>query len=205
MRKYLAGSFFGLAFAQLCHAQPTSFSTIRINWAAADVEAVPTMSTYAIALLAVLVALVALRMTRHKGAVLRMLAPLLALGVGAVATTASLYPNQSVAGLVMTPPSVETDGNCSGSSTYTAVADSGPPPCFVNTCGQPVEVTYTFIEGADGFGTPLTPGTCTFLYYCGDNGEGGPYALDGSSVPSDGGSYGTAYCEEIFDGGDNPS
>ncbi len=200
MKKYLAGLVLGLPIAQLCQAQATSFSTIRINWAAADVAAVPTMSTYAIALLAVLLALVAFRMTRHRGAVLRTLAPLVALGIGAVATTASLYPNQSLAGLVMAPPAVETNGNCSGSSTYTADLPT-PPPCFVNTCGQPVEVTYTFIEGANGLGTPLTPGTCTFSYYCDENGEGGPNALDGSTVPSDGMTYGTAYCEELFDGG----
>jgi hypothetical protein len=92
-----------------------------------------------------------------------------------------------------------------------------PPPCFVNTCGSTVTVTYDFVSGTDGGGTPLTAENCTFAYFCsggvGNNGgmnggingggNGGAPALQGAQIPSDGQSYGTAYCSEIFDGGIN--
>ncbi len=193
MKKLIAGLVAGLGMAQFAHAQNPAFSTIRINWAASEPAAVPTLSFYALALLTVLVTLVVYRLTRNQGSLLRMLAPLAALGIGALATVATVLPNSVVAGAPSGPP-VLSGGNCSGSSTYTATP-SLAPPCFVNTCGQPVQVTYTFIDAMDELGNPITAGNCTFNYFCDAEGE---RATDGSLVPSNGESYGTAYCQEMF-------
>ncbi|HKK23931.1 MAG TPA: hypothetical protein VJ947_09615, partial [Pseudohaliea sp.] len=91
-----------------------------------------------------------------------------------------------------------------------------PPPCFINTCGAPVTVTYELDSAYGPEGQLLTPEECTFGYYCeseevngidafGPNAEAPPgIALDGSEVPSDGQSYATAYCLEMFGEGGPP-
>ncbi|TGD75100.1 midcut-by-XrtH protein [Mangrovimicrobium sediminis] len=193
MKKLITGLVAGLGFAQVAYAQNPAFSTIRISWSAGETAAVPTMSVYALALLTALVTLVVYRLTRNQGSLLRMLAPVAALGIGALATVATMLPNSVVAGAPSQPP-VLSGGNCSGTATYTATPGLAPP-CFVNTCGQPVQVTYTFIDAMDEFGTPITEGNCTFNYFCPGESD---RATDGASVPSDGASYGTAYCQEMF-------
>ena len=175
-------------------AQPNpGFSTFRISWSADGATAVPTMSTYGILLLAVLLAIVVFRVSRNRGYLVRAIAPLATFGVAAAF---AVMTQPSIAGFVMTPP-IDVS-SCSGSETYTADGPN-PPPCFVNTCGSPVTVSYTFIDGEEPDTTPITDGTCTRNYYCGDD-EGASAATQGAVIPSDGLSYATAYCEEIFGG-----
>ena len=168
---------------------------------AAD-TAVPTMSTYAIVLLAVLLALVVFRVSRNKGLILRALAPLVTFGLAA---SLVFVTDSTTAGLVLVlPPPVDAD-SCNGTQTYTAEAPANPPPCFINTCGAPVEVTYTFVSGEKPGGTPITADSCTLVYFCAEEGaeegdEVSAVAADGAFIPSDGLPKATAYCDEIFDG-----
>ena len=184
---------------------PVGFSTFQIDWAVSNPAAppvpippavVPTMGTYAIIVLAVLLAVVVFRVSRNRGSFIRAVAPLATFGIAA---SFALVSESPVAGIVIVPP---IDGSsCNGSETYTADAPS-PPPCFVNSCGSPVTVTYTLIEGETPDTTPITEETCTLAYFCseGEGEGGGNPATDNSVIPSDGLAYGTAYCEEIFDG-----
>lgn len=193
MKKIITALIVGMGSISSAFAGPPSgFSTLQINWTGAGgANAIPTMSTYGTLLLAVLLALVVFRISRKQGLLVRALAPVAAFGA-AVAFT--VMTEQPVAGIVGPPP---IDGSsCSGTATYTADAPT-PPPCFVNTCGAPVEVSYTFIDGqtSDVIPVPITEGTCTLDYFCeGDDNV----AADGGIVPSDGLSYATAYCVEQF-------
>ncbi|RLQ21873.1 hypothetical protein DWB85_09800 [Seongchinamella sediminis] len=197
MKKLLAVATTGLGFTSNAFAGVVGFSTIQINWsagAAASAQPVPTLGTYGAIMLAILLALAAYRLSRKGGALVRAAAPLATLGLAAGLLFSTDNP---IAGIAMVPA---IEGNSSeGSQSYTA-NEFDPPPCFINNSGQPVTVTYTFVDGAGPGGEPITAETCTFDYYCQDGeGEGEPnVALDGASVPSDGQPYATAYCSEIF-------
>jgi len=175
---------------------PVGFSTFQISWSggAAAATAVPTMSTYATLLLAVLLALVVFRSLRSRGLLVRAMAPLATFGLAASFIVMTEHP---IAGVTI--PDIGAS-SCSGSETYTATFPFETPPCFVNTCGSPVTVSYTFIEGVTAFGAPITEESCTLVYYCEDEGpiETNP-ATEGAVIPSDGFPYGTAACEEILD------
>jgi len=170
-------------------------STLTLSWSGSAV-AVPTLGTAGTIALAALVALVAFRVLRQQGPMVRMLAP--AAGMGLV-LGGGFWAQDLTAGLASPPINV---ANCNGSQTYTADGPT-PPPCFVNECGGPVTVQYTFVEGEDGFGTPLTAESCTFDYYCDDASEGNT-ATPGATIPSDGQPYATAYCGEIFNNENGP-
>jgi hypothetical protein len=212
------GAVVALLGAPQLLAQPGGSSTITMTWGSG--AAVPTLGTWGLLALAVLLAVVAFRLLRKEPALLRGLALIAASGALVVA---SLGGRELVAGAISTP--IEASA-CQGSETYTANG-AVPPPCFVNNCGAPVTVSYEFVSGQDGAGTPLTSETCTFSYFCeaanggamnggnggdmllvngGINGGNAGAALDGMQVPADGMPYGTAYCQEQFDnqnGGDN--
>ena len=173
---------------------PLGASTLQISWSgnAPVPTAVPTMSTYAIVWLAVLLALVVFRVLRNKGLVVRALAPLVTFGLGAslVFVTDSTTADPTL----IVPPPVDAV-SCNGTQTYTADSEVAPP-CFINTCGAPVEVTYTFVSGVQPDQTSITAESCTFDYFCSvEEGVEEP-AIDGASIPSDGLSRATAYCQE---------
>lgn len=196
MKKIIVGCWATLGFVPTAFAgSPIGFSTLRLNWSPTAsgggtvAEAIPTLGTWGSLLLAILLALVVYRMTRKRDALVRAVAPLLTFGLAAATAFVAESP---VAGLSIPPPIGAS--SCSGSSTYTANSPT-PPPCFVNTCGAPVTVSYTFVSGQGPTGDPLTAETCTFDYYC--DGASGT-AAQGASIPSDGASLATAYCVEIF-------
>ncbi len=193
---FIASAIAGVSPAFAGGALPIGSSTFQITWAAQVPEAVPTMGTYAILMLAALLAVVVYRLTRNQGWLVKAIAPLLAFGVTA---SAIIGTQSSIAGLAV-PPVDASD--CSGSQTYTAETNS-PPPCFSNTCGKPVEVSYTLIEAFDPNDNPISESECTRVYYCNENGgSSAPPALEGEAIPSDGTLLGTAYCDEIFPIGD---
>ena len=191
MQKIVAGLLLGLGFVSSVSAGAPGFSTIRVNWSGPGATGIPTMSTYATLLLAVLLALVVFRVFRKRSLLVRAIAPLAAVGVAA---SFAVMTEQLIAGISMVP-AIE-GSSCTGSETYTATGDM-PPPCFVNTCGSPVTVSYTFIEGQGPDSNPITAEACTFEYYC-DEAEL-EVATQGAIVPSDGEFYATAYCVEQFD------
>ncbi len=198
MTRRIVGAFLGLGFTSGAIAQPLGgSSTFQLNWSATAATPVPTMSTYAIALLAILLTVAAYRLTRNQGTVIRAVAPLVTFGVAATILFKTASPIAGV--LTMIPPIDATESN--GSQTYTAIAPTDPPPCYINNCGMPVTVTYNFISAETGDGTPITDETCTRLYFCDEAGEG-PFVADGQVVESDGQPFATAYCQEIFDGGE---
>ncbi len=170
------------------------FSTMQINWAPAKPEVVPTMGTYAMLALALLLSVVVYRALRERAAWIKAIAPVVTFGL---AGSLVLVAGKIDAGASSAPVDA---GSCSGSSTYTA--GEFPPPCFINSCGQPVVVTYDVLGGESYEGIPLTAENCTFNYYCSEGGFEGPNATQGSTVPSDGNSYGTAFCDEIFGAGE---
>ena len=133
------------------------------------------------------------RILRQRPAVLRAVLPLA--GAGLVAA-GSFWARDITAGIQSVPPDV-TAGSCSGSATYTGIAPTQPPPCFVNSCGQPVTVSYTLVSGTSGDGDPLTEENCTLDYFC-EAADEGQVAADGGEVPSDGQPYAMAYCVEQF-------
>lgn len=199
MKKIITALIVGMGSVSSAFAGPPSgFSTLQLNWTGAGgANAIPTMSTYGILLLAVLLALVVFRVSRKRSFVVRALAPLAAFGVAASFT---VMTEQPVAG-VMGPPPID-GSSCSGTATYTVNAFT-PPPCFVNTCGAPVEVSYVFVNGqtSDVIPVPITEETCTLTYSCA--GASGDAAQD-AIIDSDGLSYAAAYCEEQFSGGGEP-
>jgi hypothetical protein len=151
------GAVVALLGAPQLLAQPGGSSTITMTWGSG--AAVPTLGTWGLLALAVLLAVVAFRLLRKEPALLRGLALIAASGALVVA---SLGGRELVAGAISTP--IEASA-CQGSETYTANG-AVPPPCFVNNCGAPVTVSYEFVSGQDGAGTPLTSETCTFSYFC---------------------------------------
>jgi len=175
-------------------------STLTLNWTS-GVTAVPTLGVYGTIALALLVMVVMVRVLRNRPAVVRTVAPVAGLGL---VLGAGLWVQDIAAGIAFVP---DIGANsCNGSQTYTADGPT-PPPCFVNTCGAPVTVSYSFVSGTDSMGAPLTAEQCNFSYFCeGASGgmdlDEGDRALDGSLIPSDGRPYATAYCREIF-GADN--
>lgn len=196
----IVGLVAGLGVISSAHAgPPLGFSSFQISWSgnAPVPTAVPTMSTYAIVLLAVLLALVVFRVSRNKGLILRALAPLVTFGLAA---SLVFVTDSTTAGLVFVLPPPVDAGSCNGTQTYTAEAPLNPPPCFINTCGAPVEVTYTFVSGQGPGGTPITADSCTLEYFCaiGEDLSASDDATDGASIPSDGLPKATAYCLEIF-------
>lgn len=170
---------------------PAGSSTLTINWTS-GATAVPTLGLYGTIALALLVMVAMLRILRDKPAMLRAIAPLAGLGI---TLGAGVWVQDLTAGGIVAVPDVGAT-SCNGSQTYTADAPT-PPPCFVNTCGAPVTVSYTFVSATDPTGSPLTAEGCTFEYYCEDAVDG-DRALNGAQIPSDGRSYATAYCREIF-------
>lgn len=193
MKKLVTGLTLSLGCAAraLAGSQIGGFSTFQISWSSGVVaSAVPSLGTYGMLLLAALLALVVFRFSRSRGALVRAVAPLVTFGLAA---SFAFMTERPVAGGGVGPVDATS---CNGSSTYTANL-TNPPPCFVNTCGAPVTVSYTFIDGEQADTTPITDATCTRDYFC--SGEGSS-AIDGAIIPSDGLSYATAYCQEIFDG-----
>lgn len=190
---------FGSVSSAFAGGPSVGFSTIQITWSGAGATAIPTMSAYGMVLLALLLAVVVFRISRKQGLLVRSIAPLAAFGIAA---SFALMSERPVAG-GMGPPAIE-GSSCSGSATYTANGPT-PPPCFRNTCGSPVTVSYTFISGQTPTGTPITADSCTYNYYCDAVGDGMPSAentaTDGAVIPSDGLPRATAYCQEIFEGG----
>jgi hypothetical protein len=177
-------------------------STLTLNWTS-GATAVPTLGVYGTIALALLVMVVLLRVLRNRPAVVRTVAP--AAGLGLV-LGAGLWVEDITAGIAFVPDI--SANSCNGSQTYTAQVEGTPPPCFVNTCGAPVTVSYTFVSGTDFTGVPLTAEQCNFAYFCdGASGEmdvspeEGNRALNGSLIPSDGMPYATAYCLEIIGDG----
>ena len=197
MQRIVAGLLLGLGFVSSAFAgAPVGFSTIRVNWSGLGAATVvPTMSTYATLLLAVLLALLVFRVFRKRSLLVRAIAPLAAVGVAASFVVVTEQPIAGISG--QSPIGISS---CSGSETYTATANIGPP-CFVNTCGSPVTVSYTFIDGQEASFSgpiPITAEACTFDYACVDG--SGPVleaATQGAIVPSDGESYAMAYCSEL--------
>ena len=174
MKKLVTGLTLSLGCAAraLAGSQIGGFSTFQISWSSGVVaSAVPSLGTYGMLLV-------------------RAVAPLVTFGLAA---SFAFMTERPVAGGGVGPVDATS---CNGSSTYTANL-TNPPPCFVNTCGAPVTVSYTFIDGEQADTTPITDATCTRDYFC--SGEGSS-AIDGAIIPSDGLSYATAYCQEIFDG-----
>lgn len=169
----------------------SGFSTFQVSWSAASPTAVPTMSTLATVLLAVLLALVVYRVSRNRGLLVRAIAPLATLGVIASLTVITESP---IAGAPSSSPPVDAS-SCSGTQTYTA-NEFTEPPCFSNSCGVPVTVSYTLIAGETPEGAPITEGSCTLEYYCSPADSNA--ATQGAIIPSDETPYGTAYCAEIF-------
>ena len=202
MQRIVAGLLLGLGFVSSAFAGGIGYSTIRVNWSGlgAAVTVVPTMSTYATLLLAVLLALLVFRVFRKRSLLVRAIAPLAAVGVAA---SFVVVTEQPIAGGVIVGQSAIGISSCSGSETYTATT-SKAPPCFVNTCGSPVTVSYTFIDGqkASFFGSgpiPITAEACTFDYACkDDSGLVSEAATQDAIVPSDGKSYAMAYCSEQY-------
>jgi hypothetical protein len=172
----------------------SGFSTFQISWSAAAVAptAVPTMSTFGTAFLAVLLALVVYRVSRNRGLLVRAIAPLATLGVIASFTIMSERP---IAQPPAPSPAVEAS-SCSGSETYTA-DEAVPPPCLINTCGSAIVVSYTLVAGETPDGTPLTEESCTLDYYCDEVGDG--EAAQGATISSNGLRLATAFCLEQFD------
>lgn len=186
---------------------PTPSSTFEISWSASP-TAVPVLGPYGTAALALLVLVVAYRVTSRLPAAAR--AMVLAVSVGGSAAL-GLWTEDLRANGFQTPV-LEAD-TCSGTETYTAIPGtktiSGKaPPCFVNNCGSPVTVTYKFISGVDTDRAPLlSAGACTKAYLCFDPDQFDPNdpgsgvvsksAADGSVIPSDGELYATAFCREI--------
>ena len=194
MKRIVAALLLGLGSVSSAFAGAPGFSTIRLNWSGPGATGIPTMSTYATLLLAVLLALVVFRVFRKRSLLVRAIAPLAAVGVAASFVVVTEQPIAGILG-----QSAIGISSCSGSETYTADA-SIAPPCFVNTCGSPVTVSYTFIDGqAASFSgpIPITAEACTFDYECVD--DSGPVleaATQDAIVPSDGESYAMAYCSE---------
>ena len=197
MQRIVAGLLLGLGFVSSAFADVQGFSTIKVNWSdpSAAVTVVPTMSTYATLLLAVLLALLVFRVFRKRSLLVRAIAPLAAVGVAA---SFVVVTEQPIAGGVIVGQSAIGISSCSGSETYTATT-SKAPPCFVNTCGSPVTVSYTFIDGQEPTSNPITAEACTFAYQCvDDNGLVLEAATQDPIVPSDGESYAMAYCSEQY-------
>ena len=200
MQKFVAGLLLGLGFVSSAFAGGApGFSTIRVNWSGLGGAAVvPTMSTYATLLLAVLLALLVFRVFRKRSLLVRAIAPLAAVGVAASFVVVTEQPIAGILG-----QSAIGVSSCAGSETYTAYDDTGPP-CFVNTCGSPVTVSYTFINGQTSSflapSIPITAEACTFAYACvNDNSElVSEAATQDAIVPSDGESYAMAYCSEQY-------
>jgi len=208
VQRIVAGLLLGLGFVSSAFAGgrgAPGFSTIKVNWSdpSAAVTVVPTMSTYATLLLAVLLALLVFRVFRKRSLLVRAIAPLAAVGVAA---SFVVVTEQPIAGIVA--QSAIRISSCSGSETYTATP-SEAPPCFVNTCGSPVTVSYTFIDGQEPSFSgptgpisgpiPITAETCTFAYECVDDGRlVSEAATQDAIVPSDGESYAMAYCSEQY-------
>lgn len=175
------------------YAQPQQpgESTFTITWAPASV-AVPTLGTMGTLALSLLLLVVAYRVLRRQRAVVRVVGPILCSGL---VLAGGAWTNNLKAGGV--PPLIDS-GSCSGSETYTAVFLADEPPCFINSCGQPVTVSYEFVSGTSAQGSPLTAETCTLGYFCDpDSGPPAGSAVDGGTIPSDGQAYATAYCQEI--------
>jgi len=198
VQKLVAGLLLGLGFVSSAFAGAQGFSTIRVNWSGlgAAVTVVPTMSTYATLLLAVLLALLVFRVFRKRSLLARAIAPLAAVGVAASFVVVTEQPIAGISG-----QSAIGVSSCAGSETYTAT-DSTGPPCFVNTCGSPVTVSYTFIDGQTASVSgpiPITAEACTFDYACkDDSGLVSEAATQDAIVPSDGKSYAMAYCSEQY-------
>ena len=198
MQRIVAGLLLGLGFVSSAFAGVQGFSTIKVNWSdpSAAVTVVPTMSTYATLLLAVLLALLVFRVFRKRSLLARAIAPLAAVGVAASFVVVTEQPIAGISG-----QSAIGVSSCAGSETYTAT-DSTGPPCFVNTCGSPVTVSYTFIDGQTASVSgpiPITAEACTFDYACkDDSGLVSEAATQDAIVPSDGKSYAMAYCSEQY-------
>jgi hypothetical protein len=120
-------------------------------------------------------------------------------GFSGVAASFVVVTEQPIAGI--SGQSAIGISSCSGSETYTAT-DSTGPPCFVNTCGSPVTVSYTFIDGQKASFSgpiPITAEACTFVYACkDDSGLVSEAATQDAIVPSDGESYAMVYCSEQY-------
>ena len=198
MQKIVAGLLLGLGFVSSASAGAPGFSTIRVNWSGLGAATVvPTMSTYATLLLAVLLALLVFRVFRKRSLLVRAIAPLAAVGVAASFVVVTEQPIAGISG-----QSAIGISSCSGSETYTATP-SQAPPCLVNTCGSPVTVSYTFIDGQESSFSdpiPITAEACTFAYECVD--DNGGLVLEAATqdaiVPSDGESYAMAFCSEQY-------
>lgn len=193
MKKLIA--ILALVFASAAQAGDNGFSTLTISWTGGSTP-VPTLSNAAILGLATLLALLAYRASRNSSNVVRALAPLVTFGLASFLTVISGKP-EAGAGLGTTVYA----GSCNGSTTYTA-DDPNPPPCFVNTCGSPVSVSYTLVSAQDPGGEEIAPEACTYDYYCEGDVPTAGAATPGATIPSDGLPYATAYCAEQFgDGG----
>ncbi len=200
MQKIVAGLLLGLGFVSSASAGApgfSGFSTIRVNWSGLGAATVvPTMSTYATLLLAVLLALLVFRVFRKRSLLVRAIAPLAAVGVAASFVVVTEQPIAGISG-----QSAIGISSCSGSETYTATP-SQAPPCLVNTCGSPVTVSYTFIDGQEASVSgpiPITAEACTFAYECvDDSGLVLEAATQDAIVPSDGESYAMAFCSEQY-------
>lgn len=195
MKRIVAALLLGLGSVSSAFAGGApGFSTIRLNWSGPGATGIPTMSTYAALLLAVLLALLVFRVFRKRSLLVRAIAPLAAVGV---AVSFAVVTEQLIAG-ILGSPAIE-GSSCVGSETYTSTGSTAPP-CFVNTCGSPVTVSYTFIEGQEASFSgpiPITAEACTFDYACvDDSGLVLEAATQDAIVPSDGESYATAYCSE---------
>ena len=167
---------------------PGGNSTFDLSWTS-GATAVPTLGVYGTIALALLVMVVIMRVMRNRPAVARVMAPVAGLGL---TLGAGFWVQDITAGVAF--PTIGANA-CSGSQTYTGSAPDTPPPCFVNTCGAPVTVSYTFISGENFAGAPLTAEGCTLDYFC--EGEQG-VAAQGALIPSDGRLYATAFCQEVF-------
>lgn len=150
-----------------------------ITWAAdVSVSAVPTVTEWQLLLMSLLLVVLAVRvLQRNKG----LASVFLASAVGLGTLSAALFSEAPNAGR----PSYATleASSCDGSSSYSV--GENPPPCFKNTCGQPVTVTLEHAGGEEG---------CDVAHYCDEDGVVGAL-LSGDTVPSNGSWYALPYCE----------
>ena len=179
-------------------------STLRMSWSAEEPVPVPLLTDTALMALGLLLCIIVFRVLKNRPAVVRGLA---VLAVGTTSLIAAIGSRELIAqSEFIVLPGI--GGSCEGSAVYTSTPITTPPPCFRNTCGVPVAVSYEFIEGFESGeqeqGPALTPENCSFEYACTVSGaaadEFSGLASDGSKVPSNGEPYATAFCAEMFEG-----
>ena len=170
------------------------FTTMVMSWAPlASSTPVPSLSTPATIALSTLMGLIAYRMlaSRH-GAIKISLSAIL----GVTVATLGLHTAAPEAG---GPPSPIVGSSCVGSQEYTSYRLRTPPPCFKNTCGAPVRVSYQFVDGETDKETPITASSCTKAYTCQSPDDASEITLaaeDGAVVSSSDQWLATAYCLE---------